>query len=66
MCGFCKKIYDFDGYVDDSLDYISFDEIENKFWLHANNGCKYAQGLLYGVKYCPFCGRELSKNDRSS
>ena len=59
MCKFCEKIYDFNGYVDDSIDYISQDDIDGKFWLHANNGNKYAQSWLFDIKYCPYCGREL-------
>ena len=65
MCKFCEKIYDFNGYVDDSIDYISQDDIDGKFWLHANNGNKYAQSLLFDIKYCPYCGMEL-KNEWTS
>ena len=58
-CRFCEKIYDFEEYISENLDYISFDSECKKFWLHANSGDKYCQGLLYDVKYCPYCGKDL-------
>ena len=61
MCGFCEKIYDFEECVGDNADYISFDKDKRVFWLHANSGCKYYQGLIYDIKYCPYCAIELKE-----
>lgn len=61
-CSFCETIYQTDEYVDECLDYISQDD-NGKFWIHANNGDKYSQGLIYNVRYCPYCGKELKPDE---
>ena len=61
MCGFCDTIHDFEEFASENLDYISFDKDKRVFWLHANSGCKYYQGLIYDIKYCPYCARELKE-----
>lgn len=62
MCIFCETIYNFDEYVSEHKDYISYDKQAKVFWLHANSGSRYTQGLLYDVKFCPYCGRKLQNN----
>lgn len=58
MCDFCKNIYKTDVYVSEVSDYISKDS-DGKYWIHANTGDKYYQGMLFDINYCPMCGKDL-------
>lgn len=65
MCGFCKEIYSSRLEVINAIaEDITMDEGIYKengvYYIYVGDSFEEQYGILYNIKYCPYCGEKLN------